>query len=208
MALICRLLLLGNAPSDDMNRYLWEGRVLAQGISPYHHAPDDRLLDSLAKQDPFHENINHPHMTAAYPPLTIALFSLLGKLCYHPLAIKGALMILDMGTMVFLAFLLAHRRLDFRWLALYAFNPVILRAFAAEGHFDVIQCFLLAGAICFFDRKKWGWMFLLAGLSVQVKYVSLPAVLFLINRENFRLIWISLVAILLPYGLLLLAFSK
>ena len=208
VALICRLLLLGNAPSDDMNRYLWEGRVLAQGISPYHHAPDDRLLDSLAKQDPFHENINHPHMTAAYPPLTIAFFSLLGKLCYHPLAIKGALMILDMGTMVFLAFLLAHRRLDFRWLALYAFNPVILRAFAAEGHFDVIQCFLLAGAICFFDRKKWGWMFLLAGLSVQVKYVSLPAVLFLTNRENFRHVWIALVAILLPYGLFLLAFSN
>ncbi|MCG6879857.1 MAG: glycosyltransferase [Deltaproteobacteria bacterium] len=207
VALICRLMLLGNAPSNDMNRYLWEGRVLARGISPYHHAPDDRLLDSVAKQDPFHENINHPHMTAAYPPLMVALFSLLGKLWYHPLAIKGTLMMLDLGTMAFLAFLLAHRRLDFRWLALYAFNPVILWAFAAEGHFDVIQCFLLAGAICFFDRKKWGWMFLLAGLSVQVKYVSLPAVLFLINRENFRHVWIALVAILLPYGLFSLAFA-
>ncbi|EFK10470.1 glycosyltransferase, group 2 family protein [delta proteobacterium NaphS2] len=208
VALICRLLLLGNAPSDDMNRYLWEGRVLARGISPYHHAPDDRLLNSLAKQDPFHEKINHPHMTAAYPPLTVALFSLLGKLWYHPLTIKGTLMMLDLGTMAFLALLLAHRRLDFRWLALYAFNPVILWAFAAEGHFDVIQCFLLAGAICFFDRKKWGWMFLLAGLSVQVKYVSLPAVLFLINRGNFRHVWIALVAVLLPYGLFSLAFAN
>ena len=208
LSLLCRIMLLGHEPSDDMNRYLWEGRVLAQGISPYHHGPDDPSLNPLAEKDPYHGQINHPHMTAAYPPLMIAFFSLAGRLWYHPLALKGALMLLDMGTMIFLAFLLAYRRLDFGWLILYGLNPVILWAFAAEGHFDVIQCFLLAGAICFFDRKKWGWMFLLAGLSVQVKYVSLPAVLFFINRENFRHVWVALAVILLPYGLLLLTFAN
>ena len=208
LALLCRLALLPQDPSDDVNRYLWEGRVLAHGISPYHHAPDDPLLNSLAENDPFHGKINHPHITAAYPPLMPGLFSLVGSVRYHPLAVKGILMLFDMGTMVFLAFLLAYRNLDLRWLILYALNPVILWAFAGEGHFDVIQCFFLTGAIHFFDRKKWGWMFLLAGLSIQVKYVSLLAVFFLLNRENLRWAWISVVAAILPYGLLLWVFGN
>ena len=206
LSLLCRIMLLGHEPSDDMNRYLWEGRLLAQGISPYHHGPDDPSLNPLAEKDPYHNQVNHPHMTAAYPPLMIAFFSLAGRLWYHPLALKGMLMLLDMGTMVFLAFLLAYRRLDFRWLILYGLNPVILWAFAAEGHFDVVQCFLVAGAICFFDRKKWRWMFLLAGLSIQVKYVSALAVVFLLNRENIRYAWIAVAAAVLPYGVFFGAF--
>lgn len=208
LALAGRLLLLAHEPSDDMNRYLWEGKVLSSGISPYHHAPYDPLMNALAENDPFHGQINHPHMTAAYPPLMVAFFSLLGGIWYHPLAIKGMLMLLDMGTMVFLAFLLSYRSLDTRWLILYGLNPVILWAFAAKGHFDVIQCFLLTGAICFFDRKKWGWMFLLAGLSIQVKYVSALAVFFLLNRENLRYSWIVPVVAILPYGVFSWVFAN
>ncbi len=208
LALLCRLALLPHDPSDDVNRYLWEGRVLAHGISPYHHAPDDPLMNFLAENDPFHGKINHPHITAAYPPLMVALFSLVGSARYHPLAIKGILMLFDMGTMVFLAFLLTYRNLDLRWLILYGLNPVILWAFAGEGHFDVIQCFLLTGAISFFDRKKWGWMFLLAGLSIQVKYVSVLALFFLLNRENLRWAWIPVVAAILPYGIFLWVFGN
>ena len=207
LALAGRLLLLTHESSDDMNRYLWEGKVLASGISPYHHAPDDPLMNALAENDPYHGQINHPHMTAAYPPLMVALFTLLGGIWYHPLAIKGMLMLLDMGTMVFLAFLLSYR-MDIRWVILYGLNPVILWAFAAKGHFDVIQCFLLTGAICFFDRKEWGWMFLLAGFSIQVKYVSALAVFFLLNRENLRYSWIVPVAAILPYGVFSWVFAN
>ncbi len=207
LAVLCRSMLLSSDSSDDMNRYLWEGRILAEGFSPYQHPPDDPLLNSLAINDPFHDKINHPTITAAYPPLMVAFFSLIGNFRYHPLAIKCLLMLFDMGTMVFLVFLLAHRNLDRRWLILYGLNPVILWAFAAEGHFDVIQCFFLTGAICFFDRKKWGWMFLLAGLSVQVKYVSLLAVFLFIKRENLSYAWIALVSAILPYGVFLWVFG-
>jgi len=208
LALLCRLALLPHDPSDDVNRYLWEGRVLAHGISPYHHAPDDPLMNSMSENDPFHGKINHPHITAAYPPLMVAFFSLVGSVWYHPLAVKGILMLFDMGTLVFLGFLLAYRNLDLRWLILYALNPVILWAFAGEGHFDVIQCFFLTGAIYFFDRKKWGWMFLLAGLSIQVKYVSALALFFLFNRENLRMAWVPFIAAILPYGILLWLFGN
>ena len=74
LALAARLCMLPHEPSDDMNRYLWEGRMLTQGINPYRHAPDDALLEPLAADDPFHGGINHPHMTAAYPPMMVGIF--------------------------------------------------------------------------------------------------------------------------------------
>ena len=139
LALACRILLMAHEPSDDMNRYLWEGKVLINGISPYHHAPHDAAFRYLAENDPFHSAINHPDMPAAYPPLMLTLFSVAGIVFYHPLTIKIILLLFDMGTMGFLCLLLKHRSLDLRWLILYAFNPVVLYAFVGQGHFDVIQ---------------------------------------------------------------------
>ena len=165
LALMFRLPLLAQNPSDDINRYLWEGRMLQEGISPYHYAPDDPNLANLVKNDPFHARINHPDIPAIYTPFILSIFSLATSINYSPMIIKILAIIFDMGTIGFLLMLLDHRHLDPRWSILYAFNPVILYAFAGQGHFDVIQIFFLAGAICFFDRKLWSWMFLFVGIA-------------------------------------------
>ena len=39
-AIALRLLLFPTAPSDDVNRYLWEGRLVAESISPYAQTAD------------------------------------------------------------------------------------------------------------------------------------------------------------------------
>ena len=199
LATLCRIALLSQTPSDDVNRYLWEGRLLSHGISPYHHAPDDPSLLNLTNEDPFHGNINHKDLSAAYPPFVLYLFALLASISYNPLIFKITFILFDLGAIGFLFSLLSFRGLALRWAILYAFNPVILVAFAGQGHFDVLQLFFLTGALCFYDKKKWGWMFLFAGLAVQIKYVSLVAFPFLINRNNLRQLWIGITAIFLPF---------
>lgn len=199
LALMFRLSLLAQDPSDDINRYLWEGRMLQEGINPYHFAPDDPYLAGFAKNDPFHARINHPDMPAVYPPFILYIFSFLISINYSPLIIKIVMIIFDMGTIRCLLLLLDHRHLDRRWSILYAFNPVILYAFAGQGHFDVIQNFFLIGAICFFDRKLWGWMFLFIGLAIQSKYVAVVTVPYFITRSNFKYIWVTAVSVILPY---------
>ena len=115
------------------------------------------------------------------------------------------LLVFDLGTMVFLVFLLAHRGLDFRWLILYALNPVVLYGFAGQGHFDVMQGFVLTCSLFFYDRRQWKWMFLLAGLLFQVKYVAALCIPFLVNRRNWRHSWLALFSAVLPYLLFLWA---
>ena len=199
LALVFRLPLLAQNPSDDINRYLWEGRMLQEGISPYQYTPDDPSLEGLAKNDPFHARINHPDMPAAYPPFILCIFSILASIHYSPLIIKIVMIIFDMGAIGFLLLLLDRRHLDLRWSILYAFNPVILYAFSGQGHFDVIQICFLTGTICFFDRKLWPWMFLFIGFAIQSKYVAAVTVPFFINRRNLKYIWITAAAVIFFY---------
>ena len=200
-ALLTRLVLLPHPPSDDVNRYLWEGRLVREGVSPYHFPPDHGSLWDLADEDPYHPDLNHPDISAAYPPFTILLFAAAGAVSYHPLAIKVLVVICDMGTLILLILLLRHRGLDPRWSFLYAVNPVILYSFAGQGHFDAIYNLFLLGALVLYDRKFWPWMFLAAGLAIQSKYVAALAVPFLLRRDNIRWGWMALVLVILPFGL-------
>ena len=199
ISVLCRLAMLPYAPSDDTNRYLWEGRILAAGFSPYAHAPDDPLLSELAKEDPFHAAINHSDMSAAYPPLMLGLFAGLSRIWYHPMAVKVLVILFDLAAVLFLLATLKARQLPMRWAVLYALNPVVLFAFAGEGHFDAIQAAFLIGAVLCHTRKKWVLAFLMAGLAVQVKYVAVIAIPFFINRENWRYAWIAAAAAIAPY---------
>jgi len=199
LSLLCRLALLPHEISDDVNRYLWEGRLVNEDISPYIFAPDDKTLLSLAEDDPFHRFINHPDLPAAYPPLVIFIFSWAGLICYNPSTMKVIMILFDMGTIAFILLLLANRKLDFRWACLYALNPVVLYAFAGQSHFDVIQNFFLVAALFFYDRKSWFFMFLFAGLAVQTKYIAAATIPFLINRRNYPYIAVAILAAVAPY---------
>jgi Glycosyl transferase family 2 len=199
LSLLCRFALFPHEISDDVNRYLWEGKLVSENISPYRYAPNDKILLSLTKDDPFHRFINHPDLPAAYPPLVLLMFSWAGLICYSPHTMKVMMILFDMGTIAFLLKLLVNRKLDVRWVFLYAFNPVVLYAFAGQSHFDVMQNFFLVAALYFYDKKSWFFMFLFAGLAIQTKYIAAAAIPFLINRKNYPYIVVAILAVVAPY---------
>ena len=199
LAALCRIAFLPLGASDDVNRYLWEGRILAHGMSPYVHAPDDPSLVALAGDDPYHPAINHPDMPAAYPPLVISLFAVLSQVAYTPLAIKLFMIVFDLGTLWALYGLLRQRHLAVRWCVLYALSPLVLYSFAGHGHFDAIQNFFLLAALFCYGKRRWMWMFACAGLAIQSKYVAVLAVPFLLRRDNWRYAWLAGAAALLPF---------
>ncbi len=203
LALLCRLLLLPHPHSNDVNRYLWEGRLLAAGYSPYVHAPvaeNDPAVDPLrAASDPYWSGINHPRMSAIYPPLALWLFAGVARLWYAAAAIKLIMIAFDLGALVFLLLILRARGLELRWACLYAFNPVVLYSFAGQGHLDAALLFFVTGALFFSYRRRWLWMFVFAGLAVQAKYVAIVALPFLLRRDNWRYAWVAAAAMLLPY---------
>ncbi len=65
--------------TDDMYRYVWDGRVQAQGISPYRYPPNAPELLSLRDQE-IYPSINRKPIVTVYPPAAEVAYFLLWKI--------------------------------------------------------------------------------------------------------------------------------
>jgi alpha-1,6-mannosyltransferase len=147
-ALLFRLILLFSPPSlsDDIYRYVWEGRLVAAGLNPFSHAPDDPKLAHL--RDAFvHPQINHREFSTIYPPLSLGLFGLTAHLSPTVRAMNTTFLVFDVLTMLVLLQTLRAMKLDPRRVAVYAWNPLVLLEFAGSGHVDSAGIFFLMLAL-------------------------------------------------------------
>jgi hypothetical protein len=148
-ALAVRLPLLFVEPaySDDLFRYMWEGRVQRAGFNPYAIPPDAPALAFL-DGDGLSQRVNHPHLAAIYPPfaqMTFALGALMGA-DGSARAFKASLVGWEFLAMGAMALWLKRRRRGPKGLLLYALNPLVVVEVAGNGHYD----FLVAGAMALF----------------------------------------------------------
>src|SRR6266446_5766278 len=151
--------------SDDVNRYLWEGRIVRLGLSPY-AAPAD-APEFAALHDAQWEKMNHKDKLTVYPPLAELAFAALGDATWiHKLAFTLA----DFAVLPLLAALGGPQR--FRWLALYAINPVPVLSFAGEAHFDSLMVLAAVAAIWAWERGRFRWAWALLGVAVQMKVIA------------------------------------
>jgi alpha-1,6-mannosyltransferase len=182
VAIAARLLLLPMAPGDDVWRYLWEGLIQTHGFSPYHFAPNAPELESL--RTVWWSQINFPDVTAIYPPLTQFGFRLLATISSNLYLFKMAFVLPDLMVCWLLS-----RQFGFAQSTLYAWNPMIIYSFAGGAHYDSWFILPLVAAWLAFEGKgsshrlHWLWSAVWVGVSVAVKWMSLPMVAFLMWRS-------------------------
>lgn len=178
LAAVLRIALLPAPPSDDIHRYLWEGKLVAAGISPYSLRGDHP--DLAPYRDEQWRLMNNKDKLTAYPPGALLSFAAIGKIAYQPLAYKAAFALVDLAVIGLILLLLQKRRLPLRNAGLYAFNPVVLVAIAGEGHFDVLMLAALAGVAVFVDRKAWLLAAACLAIATQMKFIALLGLPYLI----------------------------
>lgn len=164
--------------SDDIFRYVWEGRVWLAGGNPYHYAPDAEpllfLRDSVAWP-----NINHPHLPAIYPPMAQNFF-ILSALAGFKAAIpvfKAMCAVAELLTLALLQSWLKQRQAEPRGLLLWLFSPLILVEFYASAHLDILVLpFLVASFLCVGGARPFtgGWLLACAGLVKFSACLCLP----------------------------------
>jgi hypothetical protein len=138
--------------SDDLNRYLWDGRVQAEGINPYRFAPADDALAEL-RDDRIWPEINRAEVRTIYPPAAQATFRLGHALGLRsPATFKLVPTAADVGAIALLVALLRRAGRDPRLAVAYAWNPVTILGFAHSGHIDSLVVVALLGAVW-----TWGW---------------------------------------------------
>lgn len=172
---IARLALIHTVPSDDLYRYLWEGRIQIVGHNPYALAPDDPKLTSLRNSD--WQQINHPDYTAIYPPLAQLTFLALAHVTSTVYGYKAINVAFDILAILLLASALKRLNKPPHLSLLYGLCPLTLTAIGIEGHIDAMLVAFLAAALHaqFRDRHYQCAAFIaLATLTRTIPILLLP----------------------------------
>ena len=175
---------------NDIWRYVWEGHVWAHGWSPFAVAPASPLLDGL--WDPAGElsdgrqlwrdvrdNVSYPDVPTVYPPLAQATFRLAHALAPGSVFVmKAVIVVVDLIAILVLAYALRSYGRPPAMVVLYAWNPLVIKAFAGSGHIDVVVVLFLSALLLMVGRAPWAAAatFALAVLAKITPIVLLPLV--------------------------------
>ncbi|MEW6730013.1 MAG: hypothetical protein AB1489_01630 [Acidobacteriota bacterium] len=173
--LLFRLTLIALPPftSDDIYRYIWDGRVLAAAINPYRYAPTASELIPL-RDNEIYPFINHPYLPTIYPPLAqigflIAYFIGNGSL----IGFKLLALIAELVTGGLLVRLLIRTGRPITDAIIYLWCPLPILEFFISGHVDVLGIpFLVLFLHCMVDERPYRAALALAG-AVLVKWLPL-----------------------------------
>lgn len=148
LAVLPRLILLAATPalSDDLYRYIWDGKVSAAGIDPYRYAPDDPALASL--RDRLWAPINQRGQHTPYPPFAQLVFAATYQLAPDSLKAQQVVAVLaDLLVIGALVWLLARLGLPRERVLLYAWSPTPILHFAHSAHNDAIMIAAFVAAL-------------------------------------------------------------
>ena len=183
-----RALLVPIAPplSSDLYRYVWDGRVQAAGINPYRYVPADPRLARLRDRAVF------PHINRArtartiYPPAAELMFRLAAAVAP---GIRGMKLVMLGCDLVAIGGLLALLWLAERPAAevlLYAWAPLPVWQFAADGHVDALAAALVTLALLAGARARRGTAGALLAGAALVKFLPVAIAPALWRRWDWR----------------------
>ena len=172
--------------SDDIFRYIWDGRVQAAGINPYRYIPTDTNLAALRDETIF-PNINrNNYAPTIYPPIAQMLFFVATRLGETVTAMKLVLVAVEAIGIGALLFILPAAGVPRENILLYAWHPLPVWEIAGSGHIDaaVVAFVALAIAAAFGGRRAWSGAALAAAALVKFFPLVLAPALWLPRRSN------------------------
>src|ERR1700722_507176 len=187
--------------SNDLYRYIWDGRVQAAGVDPYAYVPTARQLTGLRDESLFHPGaehgvsqayvvshpavelaagctaINRPTVPTIYPPVAEAYF-----LGVHYLPggasstkpIQGATALVAVLVTVLLLFGLRRLGRDVRTAALWSWCPMVALEAGNSAHVDVVAAGLGGGAILMVSTARTTRRTILGGILLGLAIATKP----------------------------------
>jgi hypothetical protein len=178
VAALMRLALLLAPPylSDDINRYVWDGRVEAAGINPYRYIPADPQLAALRDERIFPHVNRSDYAPTIYPPVAEYIFFLGTRLSESLTAMKATLLVFELAGVLLLLRLLDDCGLPRGRILIYAWHPLTLWEFAGSGHVDAAVVTFVVLAL-WARRRQAAWL-TGSALAAAALVKFFPAVLF------------------------------
>ena len=200
-AVLFRLSILFSPPylSDDIYRYVWDGRVQAAGINPFRYIPAAPELAHL-RDDAIYPHINRrDYAHTIYPPVAQIVFLLTTRISESVTWMKFTMVVFEAIAVWAIAQLLASFGLARERILLYAWHPLVIWEFAGSGHADAIAIAFIALAFLAWRRNA----HLGAGVALACATLTklIPLVLFpaLLQRGRWKVIVAFVATIVVGY---------
>jgi SAM-dependent methyltransferase/NADH:ubiquinone oxidoreductase subunit 3 (subunit A) len=204
LAVLFRLMVIGMPPtlSDDAHRYVWDGLVQREGMSPYVHRPSAKELKVLHSKK-IYSKLNSEKYYSVYPPVSEMVFWMGGQFYEAGASISYYIIKCIFALFEVAAVFLLARMVAARDLMLYAWQPLAVLEAAGQGHTEAACVFFLVATVwaCRKGRPA------LAGAALAgaggVKLFPLVLLPFLGQRMGRRTLWgasAALVLMALPYA--------
>ena len=189
IGIIFRLLFIAVLPnlSQDFYRFIWDGRLITQGISPYLFTPENYIEDTSNSfvtivnqaQELYNGmgSLNRSHFSN-YPAINQLCFAIAsvfaGKSILGSVMVVRIILILaDIGILCIGKKLLVKLHLNPNQIFWYFLNPFIVIELTGNLHFEGVMLFFLIASLYLLHQKKWFVSAGLLGISVSVKLIPL-----------------------------------
>ncbi len=177
---VARLILLVGTPvlEVDFNRYLWDGGLTFNGYNPYAVAPagmarlpyDDPRLDLSKAAGGVFDGISYPELKTIYPPVAQAFFALAhGISAWSLTAWRLVAIAAEIVTFSLIVALLHTVGRSPLWVALYWWNPLVLKETIDSAHMEVVLIPFVLGAVLATVRQRHTLSVCLLGLAIGTK---------------------------------------
>ena len=202
-----RLVLVGVSPfnTHDVQRYLFDGRMVLEGLDPYLNNPDPQKYAALYAEG-FDVAPEHRGYRTIYPPLALGVFTLCARA--GPVAgfwlWKILITVASILSLLLVAQVLYERRRG-QWLVWLSLSPIALLEIGVGAHVDALS---MLGVACLVWSLHRGLSFgAAAGLSLAILSKIIPGWLLLgaVFNKSLRRPFLGAVGItLVVYAFMLL----
>ena len=169
--------------SQDFYRFIWDGRLVAQGLNPYIYLPKNIIFDAGFHLRQAKElfagmgSLSAEHFSN-YPPINQLFFAIAGLFAGN--SIVGSVVVLrliiitaDLGTLYFGQKLLKNLGLNSNRIFWYLLNPLVVLELSGNLHFEGVMLFFVVFSMYLLQRNFLKWSALVLAISISIKLLPI-----------------------------------
>ena len=192
ITVLFRLCFISSTPalSDDYFRFIWDGRLFANGYNPFQYLPSqvpEHIFSSSNLTAELLDGLNSPDYYSVYPSVMQYIF---GAACYlfpndiqtSIIFMRAVIIISEVSSCYLIIKLLQHFKQPVSKVLLYALNPLVIIELTGNLHFEAVMIFFLLLFFYLLVSKKHLLAGIVLALSISTKLIPLILLPLLIKR--------------------------
>lgn len=195
-AVLFRLIFLFHDPlfDDSVYRQAWDGKVFNAGVHPYEITPSSDRLRGFQDEVIYPKVAGQNHVSQS-APVSLYLFRAVSLFTDSPMVYRIVILLFDIATILILISLLRYMERATAWIAVYAWNPLLIVESAGHAREMMIGVLLFAAGLSFALRCRSLYGSFFTAVASTVHWLILPVIPFFEDTRSRWKTWTGMALI-------------